>query len=132
MNKPLRHVWLVVGVLFVLLFTSTTYFQVVAQSRLNANGQNLRTTYNEYGRHRGPIVVDGEAIANSTASGDTYGYLRGYDPGAMYAPVTGYYSVVYGFSGIERSLNDTLSGEADALFYHRISDILSGRQGRGA
>lgn len=132
MNKPLRHVWLVVGVLFVLLFTSTTYFQVVAQSRLNANGQNLRTTYNEYGRHRGPIVVDGEAIANSTASGDTYGYLRGYDPGAMYAPVTGYYSVVYGFSGIERSLNDTLSGEADALFYHRISDILSGKQGRGA
>ncbi|MGP9845699.1 peptidoglycan D,D-transpeptidase FtsI family protein [Brachybacterium sp. 107] len=132
MNKPLRHIWLVVGVLFVLLFTSTTYFQVVAQSRLNANGQNLRTTYNEYGRHRGPIVVDGEAIANSSASGDTYGYLRSYDPGAMYAPVTGYYSVVYGFSGIERSLNDTLSGEADALFYHRISDILSGKQGRGA
>ena len=40
MNKPLRHVWLVVGVLFVLLFTSTTYFQVVAQSRLSAHGQN--------------------------------------------------------------------------------------------
>ena len=132
MNKPLRHVWLVVSVLFVLLFTSTTYFQVVAQGRLNAHGQNLRTTYNEYGRHRGPIVVDGEAIASSTASEDTYGFLRGYDPGAMYAPVTGYYSVVYGFSGIERSLNDTLSGEADALLYHRISDILSGKQGRGA
>jgi penicillin-binding protein A len=131
-NKPLRHVWLVVCVLFVLLFTSTTYFQVVAQGRLNANGQNLRTTYNEYGRHRGPIVVDGEAIASSQESGDTYGYLRGYDPGSMYAPVTGYYSVVYGFSGLERSLNDTLSGEADALFYHRISDILSGKQGQGA
>ncbi|GAA1483552.1 peptidoglycan D,D-transpeptidase FtsI family protein [Brachybacterium fresconis] len=132
MNKPLRHVWLVVSVLFVLLFTSTTYFQVIAQDRLNANSQNLRTTYNEYGRHRGPIVVDGDPIATSTASGDTYGYLRSYDPGAMYAPVTGYYSVVYGFSGIERALNDTLSGEADALFYHRISAILSGEQGRGA
>ena len=132
MNRPLRHVWLVIGVLFVLLFTSTTYFQVVAQGRLNAHGQNDRTLYNEYGRHRGPIVVDGHAIASSQESGDTYGYLRTYDPGAMYAPVTGYYSVVYGFTGIERTLNDTLSGEADALFYHRISDILSGRQGRGA
>src|SRR5690606_13606752 len=81
---------------------------------------------------RGPIVVDGHAIASSESSGDTYGYLRGYDPGAMYAPVTGYYSVVYGFTGLERSMNDTLSGEADALFYHRLSDILSGRQGRGA
>src|SRR5699024_11045580 len=86
----------------------------------------------DLGRHRGPIVVDGHAIASSQESGDTYGYLRTYDPGAMYAPVTGYYSVVYGFTGIERTLNDTLSGEADALFYHRISDILSGRQGRGA
>ncbi|MGO1600165.1 MAG: peptidoglycan D,D-transpeptidase FtsI family protein [Brachybacterium sp.] len=132
MNRPLRHVWLVISVLFVLLFTSTTYFQVIAQDRLNAHGQNDRTLYNEYGRHRGPIVVDGHAIANSQSSDDTYGYLRGYDPGAMYAPVTGYYSVVYGFTGLERALNDTLSGEADALFYHRISDILSGRQGRGA
>ena len=100
MNKPLRHVWLVTGLLFILLFTSTTYFQVIAQNRLIAHGQNDRTLYNEYGRHRGPIVVDGEAIASSQESGDTYGYLRSYDPGGMYAPVTGYYSVVYGFTGI--------------------------------
>lgn len=132
MNKPLRHVWLVVSLLFLLLFTSTTYFQVVAQGRLNADGRNVRTIYNEFGRHRGPIVVDGTAIAASVESGDTYGYLRTYDPGAMYAPVTGYYSVIYGFSGIERALNDTLSGDADALFYQRISDILSGEQGQGA
>jgi len=132
MNKPLRHVWLVVSVLFVLLFTSTTYFQVVAQERLNTDGRNARTIYNEFGRHRGPIVVDGSPIATSVESDDTYGYLRTYDPGSIYAPVTGYYSVVYGFSGIERSLNDTLSGEADALFYQRISDILSGRSGTGA
>jgi len=132
MNKPLRHVWLVIGVLFVLLFTSTTYFQVVAQGRLNAHDQNDRTLYNEYGRHRGPIVVDGEAIASSSESSDTYGYLRSYDPAGIYAPVTGYYSVVYGFTGLERSMNETLSGEADALFYHRISAILSGRQGQGA
>ena len=132
MNKPLRHVWLVVGVLFVLLFTSTTYFQVVAQGRLAAHGQNQRTLQSEYGRHRGPIVVDGHAIATSQESGDTYGYLRTYDPGAMYAPITGYYSVVYGFTGIERSLNDTLSGEADSLFYHRLADVVSGRENQGA
>ena len=132
MNRPLRHVWLVISVLFVLLFTSTTYFQVVAKDRLNAHSQNDRTLYNEYGRHRGAIVVDGHPIALSETSDDTYGYLRTYDPGQMYAPASGYYSVLYGFTGVERSLNDTLSGEADALFYHRISDILSGRQGQGA
>ena len=65
MNRPLRHLWLVVSVLFALLFTSTTYCQVVAQGRLNADGRNVRTIYNEFGRHRGPTVVDGEAIAPS-------------------------------------------------------------------
>ncbi|WP_114856445.1 penicillin-binding protein 2 [Brachybacterium sp. YJGR34] len=132
MNKPLRHVWLVVSVLFVLLFTSTTYFQVIAQERLNENPHNSRAIYNEYGRPRGPIVVDGSAIARSQESDDNYGYLRTYDPEPMYAPVTGYYSVVYGFTGIERSLNDTLSGEADELFYERVSAVLSGREATGA
>lgn len=132
MNRPLRHVWLVISVLFALLFASTTYFQVIAQGRLNADGRNARAIYNEFGRHRGPIVVDGEAVAFSSESDDTYGYQRSYDPGSLYAHATGYYSVVYGFSGIENALNDTLSGEADALFYQRISDILSGEQGQGA
>ena len=40
MNRPLRHVWLVISVLFALLFASTTYFQVIAQGRLNADGRN--------------------------------------------------------------------------------------------
>lgn len=132
MNKPLRHVSLVVAVLFVLLFGSTTYIQVLQATSLNADPRNARTIYNEFGKDRGPIVVAGDAIASSTPSDDSYGYQRAYDPGAMYAPITGYYSVVYGFSGIEKSLNDTLSGDADALFYQRIADAVSGRPSQGA
>ncbi len=132
MNKPLRHVWLVVALLFVFLFGSTTYFQVIAQEQLNTDGRNLRTVYNEFGRPRGPLVVDGEAISYSVESQDRYGYQRVYKPGAMYAPVTGYYSVVYGFSGLERTLGDTLSGGADSLFYQRVMDTLRGRRASGA
>lgn len=132
MNKPLRHVSLVVALLFVLLFASTTYIQVFQATSLNADSRNARTIYNEFGKDRGPIVVAGDAIAGSSPSDDSYGYQRSYDPGAMYAPITGYYSVVYGFSGIERSLNDTLSGDADSLFYQRVTDIVSGREPQGA
>lgn len=132
MNKPLRHIWLVVAVLFALLFGSTTYFQVIAADRLNADSRNMRTVYSEFGRHRGSIVVDGQPIAGSVESDDTYGYLRQYHDGELYAPVSGYYSVVYGFTGIERSLNDALSGEADSLFYQRIVDTISGRPPTGA
>ncbi|MDO5661945.1 MAG: penicillin-binding transpeptidase domain-containing protein [Brachybacterium sp.] len=132
MNNPLRHVSLVVAVLFLLLFGSTTYFQVIAQGSLNSDPRNARAIYNEYDRDRGPIVVDGQPIAYSTRTDGTYGYLRQYEQGPMYAPVTGYYSVVYGFSGIERAMNPALSGEDDALFYQRISDMVAGRSPQGA
>src|SRR5699024_9531064 len=132
MNRPLRHVWLAISVLFVLPITSPTSSQGVAKDRLNGPGHTDRTLHTESARQRAPSVVDGHPVAASEAADDTFGHLRACEPGAMYAPVTGYDSGVYGFTGIERSLNDALSGEADALFYHRISDILSGRQGQGA
>lgn len=132
MNRPLRHVWLVIAVLFLVLFAATTYIQVFQSTSLNADSRNARTMYAEFGRDRGPVVVAGSAVADSVPSQDSYGYQRTYTGGGLYAPVTGYYSVVYGFSGIENALNDTLSGEADSLFYQRISDIVSGRDTQGA
>lgn len=132
MNRPLRHVSLVTAVLFLLLFGSTTYIQVFQARSLNADSRNARTLYDEFGHDRGPLVVAGSAIADSIPTDDTYGYQRRYSDGAMYAPVTGYYSVVYGFAGLENALNSTLSGSADSLFYQRISDTVSGRTPQGA
>lgn len=132
MNKPLRHVALVVTILFLLLFASTTYIQAFQQKSLNADGRNARAIYNNYGKHRGSIVVDGKPIAVSNPSDDVYGYQRSYDPGAMYAPVTGYQSVIYGTSGIERSLDDDLSGDSDSLFLERVKAAVSGRTPQGA
>lgn len=132
MNRPLRHVALVVGILFLFLFGSTTYIQAFQARSLNDDSRNHRTLYAEFGRDRGPIVVAGDPIAYSVKTDDTYGYQREYTDGEMYAPVTGYYSVVYGFTGLENALNDTLSGEADSLFYQRIADIVSGRDPQGA
>ncbi|CAM3984220.1 peptidoglycan D,D-transpeptidase FtsI family protein [Helcobacillus massiliensis] len=132
MNKPLRHVSLVLAVLFLLLFGSSTYFQAIRTHELSADSRNARAIYNEYGRARGPIVVDGEAVATSTQVNDNYGYQRSYDPARTYSSVTGYYSVVYGFSGIEAAMQKELSGDADALFYQRVRDLISGRPARGA
>ncbi|MDO5645817.1 MAG: penicillin-binding protein 2 [Dermabacter sp.] len=132
MNKPLRHVSLVLACLLLLLIGSTTYFQVVKADELNADSRNARTIYNEFGTNRGPIVVGGQAVASSVESDDRYGYQREYSNPEMYAHSTGYYSVVYGFAGVERSMNDVLSGDADSLFYQRVSDLLSGRKGQGA
>ena len=50
-----------------------------------------------------------EVIAASVDSGDQYQKLRTYAAGPLYAPVTGYYSLRYGTSGIERTRCRSLS-----------------------
>ena len=51
---------LLVAVLFLTLFGSTTYIQVFQAKSLNADSRNARTMYNEFGRDRGPLVVPGD------------------------------------------------------------------------
>ena len=49
----------------------------------------------------------------------------------MYAPVTGYYSLVYGASGIEQAEDPMLAGTDDQLFFNRLSDEITGRTPQG-
>ncbi|MBX9245438.1 serine hydrolase [Actinotalea ferrariae] len=132
MNTPLRRLASVVVVMFVLLMGGSTWVQFFQASQLNNDGRNVRTLYREYGNARGPIVVGGNAIAQSTPVDDPFGYQRSYAAGELYAPVTGFYSVVYGRSGIERAMNTELNGTADSLFYTRLEDLVTGRQPQGA
>jgi peptidoglycan glycosyltransferase len=133
MNGPIRRLAGIVAVLFASLLISTTYIQVVDASALSEKPTNTRTLYKEYSRQRGPITVSGEAVAESVPSNDLYKYLRKYPGGRMYAPVTGYYSIVSGpHNGVEAARNDLLSGTSDQLFYRRISDLLTGKEPAGA
>jgi peptidoglycan glycosyltransferase len=131
-NAPLRRLAAVVVILFASLFASSTFIQFVDAGALNKRPDNVRTLYKEYGRQRGPIVIAGQEVARSVPSQDRYKYLRTYPGGAMYTPVTGFYSVKYGETGIESTEGDLLAGTADQLFYRRISDLLTGRQPQGA
>ena len=132
MNGPIRRLAAVVAVLFASLLISTTYIQVVDASSLADKPTNTRSLYKEYGRQRGPITVAGDAVAESVPSNDQYKFLRTYPGGAKYAPVTGYYSTLFGSHGLEASKNDLLSGTSDQLFYRRISDLLTGKEPAGA
>ena len=49
----------------------------------------------------------------------------------MYAPVTGYFSLVYGTSALENAENSVLSGDDPGLFGSQLSDLLTGRNKRG-
>lgn len=132
MNAPIRRLGLVLAAMFCALLVAATTIQFVQAQSLNERPGNRRTLLATYGKQRGAILVDGKAVAQSVPADDDYKYLRTYPQGKLYASVTGYYSIVYGTSGIENSYNDLLSGSSDKLFYRRIVDIVTGQSQKGA
>src|SRR5690554_3306652 len=118
--------------MFLVLMLSASWVQYVQAPSLNADQRNVRTLYNEYGNSRGPIVAGGESVALSTPVDDAFGYQREYPTPKMYAAVTGYYSVVFGRTGLELETNDQLTGRSDSLFWTRLQDLLTGRKPQGS
>ncbi len=131
MNAPLRKVAISVLVLFTLLIVNVNIIQVVRADSLRENPRNTRVLTEEYDRERGAIVVAGNEIASSVETDDALTYLRQYPQGPLYAAATGYYSVLFGKTGIERAENDVLSGTDDRLALRRLGDLLTGRDPAG-
>jgi len=130
-NAPLRRVAVACLVLFGALLININYVQVVKADAYRKDPRNARVLIKEYERERGPIVVEGKAIAESTATDDNLKYLRAYPGGAPYAPVTGFYSLVFGATGIEKAENAILAGTDGRLFVRRLSDFVTGRAPQG-
>ena len=131
MNAPLRRVAISVLVLFTLLIVNVNVIQVVRSDELRSDGRNTRVLVEEYDSERGSIVAGGTEIASSVPTDDQLTYLRQYPQGGLYAGVTGYYSYLYGASGMERAENDVLTGDDARLFTRRLADLFTGRDPSG-
>ena len=132
MNGPLRRLAAVIAVLFASLLASATYVQVLDAPALAKQPTNTRTLYSKFSRERGPLLVGGTPIAKSQPVDDPYKYLRVYPGGRVWSNLTGYFSVVYGSTGLEAAETDLLNGTSDQLFYRRLRDLFTGQRPRGA
>ena len=131
MNRPVRRVAMATLVLFALLIANANYVQVFQGDSLRADPGNTRVLLDEYERQRGTLIVDGRAIADSVPTEDSLKYLRRYPDRAKYAHVTGFYSLIYGATGMEQADNGFLTGSDGRLFTRRLSALLTGRDPRG-
>jgi len=130
-NTPVRRVAIAVMAMVLLLMGNLTYVQVVQAGEYRSDPRNQRVLLAEYSRKRGQISAEGQILASSTETGDRLRYLRQYSDGPVYAPVTGYYSITYSSSGIERAADEVLNGSDDRLFARRLSDLITGRDPSG-
>ncbi len=133
MNKELRRLSIIMLVMFLALFGSTSWIQVVQADALYDNPRNTRALYDSYQVQRGAILASGGAIAYSVPSQDVYSFQREYPDADMWAPVTGWINPVLGSStGIEKAMNDELSGTSGSQFFQRIEQIVTGQRPRGS
>lgn len=132
MNEPIRRLSVVTLLLFLTLMVSASWVQFAKAGQLGDDPRNVRTLYRQFGSFRGPIIVDGQAIVSSVPVDDPFNYQRTYTDGPLYAPVTGYYSIGPGRSGLEAAQNALLDGSADALFWTRLGDLFAGQEQEGA
>lgn len=132
MNASLRRISVTVMALIVLLLINATMTQVFAADSLRADPRNQRVLLDEYSRQRGQIVAGGQLLAYSVATDNRFRFLRVYPNPATYAPVTGFYSLRYSSTGLERAEDPLLNGSDERLFGRRLADFFTGRDPRGA
>ncbi len=132
MIRAIRRLALVFGIMATLLVANLTLQQFVLAPGIKAQPGNQRTVLAEYKRERGPILVGTKPVARSVATPkQTYKFLRTYPDGVLYAPATGFYSALYGATGLERTENQILSGNDSRLFVDRVEQLVAGRVPEG-
>jgi peptidoglycan glycosyltransferase len=135
MTRSIRRVAAVVLVLFGALFVNLNYLQVVKADDLASNNGNRRQLIGDYEHERGRILIGaGNAtrpIAESVETDGEFRFLREYDPGQLYAHVTGFTSPLVGRSQVEQAFDQALTGNAPEAFARNLADLMAGRERAG-
>ena len=134
MNTQIRRLFVVVLLLFAALGLILTNNQVFQAPELNADARNQRTILHAAETDRGPIIVDGTAIASSQKVDGSSRFQRSYADGPLYAALTGYFSAAFSQStGMEAAAEDILDGQSQTLLAQRLRNLFTGanRQGGG-
>ena len=131
MIRQINRVTGVIVVLLLALIINLSYLQVFKASDLRNQAGNKRVILTEYSRERGPILLGSQAIAKSVQTTDNLKYLREYGDGSTYASITGFYSLVYGATGIESQANDILAGNDSRFFVDRLQQLFANREPKG-
>ena len=129
MNRQIRQLAVGLMVCYVVLFATLNYWQVAQETELNANVENTRAVRREFNKPRGDIVsADGIIAATSTPDPDPdaeFDRIREYPTGDLLSNVTGYFTLNFGSTQVERVYGDVLTGDTTEQQLRALGDILS-------
>ena len=132
MNTQIRRLFVIVLMMFAALGLVVTNNQVIQAPSLNADGRNQRTILHAAEIDRGPIIVDGTAVASSHKVDGSSRFQRSYSEGPLYAHTTGYFSAAFSQStGMEAAAEEILDGQSQALLAQRFRNLFTGKNRQG-
>ena len=131
MTRRIYGVGVALMVLLVALIANLTYVQVLHADAIKNRPDNQRLTLAEYNYERGPILIGPNAVAKSVPTSGQLAYLRQYADGPRNVAITGFYSIIYGRTGLERQANAVLSGTDDRFLKDRLGQLFAGKTPRG-
>ena len=129
MNRQIRQLAVGLMTCYLVLFVALNYWQVGQETELNANVENTRAVRREFNKARGPIVtadgvVAAQSVETTTASG-TAVRRRDYPTGDLLSQLTGYFTLNFGSTKVERAFGDTLTGSTTEQQVRSLRDLLS-------
>jgi len=129
-NSRILHSLVLAGVLFGLLITSLTWFELRGKNDIMGNAFNKRLIAEEEEVLRGRIVDrKGEVLAETLPSENSK--IRNYPEKRLYAHIIGYNSAVYGKTLLEAKYNSELIGKSNLEFFQQIQKMLSEETPKG-
>ncbi|MFG1624369.1 peptidoglycan D,D-transpeptidase FtsI family protein [Kribbella sp. NPDC049227] len=131
MNSAIRRLAVAAIILMLALMANSTYLQAFRAGELNGRNDNRRVRDSQFSVNRGPILIGSTPIAKSEQSNDRFKFQRTYPAGPTYAPLTGFYSYLFGRGGIELTMNSELNGSDPSMAFRRIIDVISNRPQQG-
>lgn len=139
MNQRIRRLTVALCLLFLVLFVQLTNWQYFRQEGLASDPRNNRVSAREFDDRRGPIVTaDGVVVAATEPVSDEvnpnsrFDWQRVYPQGDLFAHVTGYYTLDYGATQLERTHNDVLAGRSAAQQLASVGGIFGGGDPTGS
>ncbi|WP_424214390.1 peptidoglycan D,D-transpeptidase FtsI family protein [Streptomyces sp. BI20] len=127
MNKTIRRASVFCLLLVLALLVRVTWVQAYKGQALADDDHNRRNLMARWESPLGNIIVNGEAITGSKATGGKeFAYKRTYVDGPLYAPVTGYVSQAFGASMLEGVYKNVLNGTDPRL--KTFMDLLTNKR----
>ncbi|MBW5486462.1 peptidoglycan D,D-transpeptidase FtsI family protein [Streptomyces bambusae] len=127
MNKTIRRASVFCMLLVLALLLRVTWVQAYQGQALADDKNNRRNTIAKYANPLGNIIVGGQSVTGSTATGGKdFAYKRTYTEGPLYAPITGYSSQAFGAKGLEGVYEGILNGSDSRL--KTFMDLITNRR----